>query len=89
MKLFTMIDHNGEAEGASLHSAMRKRTTPLMFASPSIAIDRSMKILLWDDGQRKGWISGNGPSYLQGRYGLPPDVVPNIAAVRPAVKAAE
>jgi uncharacterized protein (DUF302 family) len=60
-----------------------------MIASPSIAIDLPIKILVREDGDGKVWISYNDPAYLQARHGLPPDLVPNIAVVEAlATKAA-
>jgi len=59
-----------------------KAGTPLMIASPSIAIDLPIKILIWEDGEGKVWISYNDPSYLQARHGLPAELVPNIAVVK-------
>jgi uncharacterized protein (DUF302 family)/uncharacterized membrane protein YidH (DUF202 family) len=98
VKLFALIDHSGEA--AKVGMEMRptrllifgnpKAGTPLMIASPSIAIDLPIKILVWEDGDGKVWISYNDPVYLQTRHALPPDLVPNIAVVQSlAAKAAE
>jgi len=98
VKLFALIDHSGEAEKAGM--PMRptkllifgnpKAGTPLMIASPSIAIDLPLKVLVWEGANGKVWISYNAPAYLQARHGLPPDLVQNIAVVEAlATKAAE
>jgi uncharacterized protein (DUF302 family) len=58
-----------------------KAGTPLMLAAPSIAIDLPLKILVWEDGPGKVWLSYNSPEYLQERHGLPQDLLPNIAVV--------
>ena len=98
VKLFAMIDHSGEAEKAGLQMrptkllifGSPKAGTPLMIASPSIAIDLPLKILVWEDGEGKVWISYNDPSYLQTRHRLPPNLLPIIAVVQAlAAKAAE
>ena len=61
-----------------------------MIASPSIAIDLPLKVLVWEDADGKAWISYNAPAYLQARHGLPPELVQNIAVVEAlAAKAAE
>ena len=67
-----------------------KAGTPLMQASPSIAIDLPLKILIWEDAQGKVWVSYNSPAYLQERHGLPQDLLQNIAVVEAlAAKTAE
>jgi uncharacterized protein (DUF302 family) len=97
IKLFALVDHSGEAERAGMQMRPTKLLifgnpkagTPLMIASPSIAIDLPIKILVREDGDGKVWISYNDPAYLQARHGLPPDLVPNIAVVEAlATKAA-
>jgi uncharacterized protein (DUF302 family) len=87
--LFALIDHSGEAAKAGL--TMRptkllifgspKAGTPLMLASPSIAIDLPLKLLVSEDSAGDVWISYNAPEYLQRRHGFPAELLPNIAAV--------
>ena len=98
VKLFALIDHSGEAENAGMRMRPTKLLifgnpsagTPLMIASPSIAIDLPLKILVWEDGSGKVWVSYNSSAYLQERHGLPPDLVKNIAVIETlAAKAAE
>jgi uncharacterized protein (DUF302 family) len=87
--LFALIDHSGEAEKVGMKMRPTKLVifgspktgTPLMLAAPSIAIDLPLKILVWEDAEGKVWLSYNSPEYLQERYGLPPDLVQNLAAV--------
>jgi uncharacterized protein (DUF302 family) len=52
-----------------------------MLAALSIALDLSLKILVWADGQGKVWLSYNSPEYLKDRHGLPQNLVPNLAVV--------
>ena len=96
--LFALVDHSGEAEKIGMKMPATKLLifgspkagTPLMLATPSIAIDLPLKILVWDDGQGKVWISYNSPEYLKERHGLPEELVANIAVVEPLVaKASE
>ena len=98
IKLFALVDHSGEAEKVGMKMPPTKLLifgnpkagTPLMVASPSVAIDLPLKLLVWEDSGGKVWTSYNDPSYLQARHGLPPELVPNIAAVQAlAMKAAE
>jgi uncharacterized protein (DUF302 family)/uncharacterized membrane protein YidH (DUF202 family) len=98
VKLFALIDHNGEAEKAGLQMRPTKLLifgnpkagTPLMLASPSVAIDLPLKILVSEDANGKVWTSFNSPAYLQSRHRLPQDLVQNIAVVEMlAAKASE
>ena len=96
--LFALVDHSGEA--AKVGMQMRptkllifgspKAGTPLMLAAPTSAIDLPLKILIWRDAQGKVWVSYNAPAYLQGRHGIPEELMQNIAVVETlAAKAAE
>jgi uncharacterized protein (DUF302 family) len=96
--LFALIDHSGEAEKAGMKMLSTKLLifgnpkagTPLMLATPSIAIDLPLKILIWEDIHEKVWISYNSPAYLQERYSLPPELMQTIAGVETlAAKVAE
>jgi uncharacterized protein (DUF302 family) len=98
VKLFALVDHSGEAERAGMKMRPTKLLifgnpkggTPLMIASPSIAIDLPLKILVWEDGNGKVWISYNSLAYLQARHHLPQELVQNIAVVEAlAAKGAE
>jgi uncharacterized protein (DUF302 family) len=61
-----------------------------MIASPSIAIDLPLKVLIWEDAGGKVWVSYNAVGYLQERHGLPPELAQNVAVVEAlAAKAAE
>ena len=96
--LFALIDHSGEAEKVGMKMPPTKLLifgnpkggTPLMLAAPSVAIDLPLKILVWQDGQGKVWLSYNSPEYLRARHGLPQDLLQNIAVVETlAAKAGE
>jgi len=98
VKLFTIVDHSGEATSAGLKMPNTKLLifgnpkagTPLMLASPSAALDLPLKILIAEDSGGKVWISYNAPAYLQARHNLPPNLLPNIAVIETlAAKAAE
>ncbi len=96
--LFALVDHSGEAEKVGMKMrptkllifGSPKAGTPLMLAAPSTAIDLPLKILVWEDGQSKVWISYNSPEYLRERHGLPQELQQNIAVVETlAAKAGE
>ena len=96
--LFALIDHSGEAEKAGMKMPNTKLLifgnpkagTPLMLASPSVALDLPLKILVSEDAAGKSWISYNAPAYLQSRHALPTELLPNISVIEAlAAKAAE
>jgi uncharacterized protein (DUF302 family)/uncharacterized membrane protein YidH (DUF202 family) len=96
--VFALVDHSGEAAKVRMKMPPTKvlifgnpkAGTPLMLAAPSLAIDLPLKILVWEDGQSKVWISYNTPEYLQKRHGVPQELIQNIAVVQMlAAKAAE
>lgn len=98
IKLFALVDHSGEAAKAGMQMRPTKLLifgnpkagTPLMIASPSIAIDLPLKILVSEDADGKVWVSYNSPGYLQSRHALPPELVQNISVVEAlATKVAE
>ncbi len=96
--LFATVDHSGEAAKVGMKMpptkllifGSPKAGTPLMLATPSVAIDFPLKILIWEDAQRKVWVSYNDLSYLQERHGIPAELMQNIAVIETlAAKAAE
>jgi uncharacterized protein (DUF302 family) len=98
VQLFALIDHSGEAEKAGIQMRPTKLLifgnpkagTPLMLASPGIAIDLPLKILVAEDARGKVQVSWNSPAWLQGRHHFPENLLPNIAVVEAlAAKAAE
>jgi uncharacterized protein (DUF302 family) len=89
VKVFAVIDHSGEAKRAGLEMhptkvlifGNPKGGTPLMVAAPSIAIDLPLKLLVWEDGEGKVWITYNSPQYLQERHQFPKELMANIAVI--------
>jgi uncharacterized protein (DUF302 family) len=89
LAIFTLIDHSGEAEKVGLKMQEAKLLifgspkvgTPLMIASPLLALDLPLKALVWSDGSGKVWVSYNSVSYLADRYNLPSDLTKNIAGI--------
>jgi uncharacterized protein (DUF302 family) len=92
IKLFALVDRSGEAQKAGMQMRPTKLLifgnpkagTPLMIASPTIAIDLPLKLLVWEDASGKTRISYNDPKYLpkylKERHDVPQDLVQNIAA---------
>jgi uncharacterized protein (DUF302 family) len=96
--LFALVDHSGEAQKVGLAMPPTKLLifgspkggTPIMLASPSVAIDLPLKILVAQDKDGTVNVCYNAPEYLQQRHGFPQDLLSNIAVVETlATKAAE
>jgi uncharacterized protein (DUF302 family) len=87
MQVFAVIDHSGEAEKIGLKMRPTKVVifgspkggTPLMVAAPSLAIDLPLKALVAEDAEGKVSVTYNDPAYLQGRHGVPAELVKNLA----------
>jgi uncharacterized protein (DUF302 family) len=87
--LFAVIDHSGEAEAVGMKMPDTKLLifgnpkggTPLMLASPSVAIDLPLKLLVAEDANGQCSVSYNSPQYLQQRHKLPNDLSQNIAII--------
>jgi uncharacterized protein (DUF302 family) len=87
--IFARIDHSGEAAKVGL--AMRptqliifgspKAGTPMMIASPTLAIDLPLKALVWEDAEEKVWLSYNDPIYLQRRHNISDELLKNISGI--------
>jgi uncharacterized protein (DUF302 family) len=94
LTVFARIDHSGEAEkvGMKMHPTQLiifgspKGGTPVMLASPSLAIDLPLKALVWEDAGGKVWLSYNTAEYLKQRHDIPDDLVKNIAVVGPLLQ---
>jgi uncharacterized protein (DUF302 family) len=94
--LFALVDHSCEAEKVGLKMrptkllifGSPKAGTPLMIASPSIAIDLPLKILVAEDAAGKVWVSYNAPQYLKERHNLPENLLQNIAVIEALASAA-
>jgi uncharacterized protein (DUF302 family) len=96
LRVFARIDFSGDAAKAGLKMKPSqllifgnpKAGTPLMIASPTIAIDFPLKALAWEDSNGKVWLSYNKPEYLKERHGLPDELVKNISGIKELVKKA-
>jgi len=87
LKLFSIVDHSGEAQKVGLRMrptkvlifGSPKAGTPLMVAAPSLAIDLPLKALVAEDADGKVWVTYNSPEYLQQRHGVPAELIKNLA----------
>ena len=62
--------------------------TPLMIASPRIAIDLPMKILVWEDEEGQVRLSYNTAAWLQARHSLCDDLAHVLEAAEALAKLA-
>ena len=78
MAVFARVDHAAGAKEVGM--ALRptellifgnaKAGTPLMQADQTMGIELPLKVLAWEDQERKVWLSYNEPSWLAERHGL-------------------
>ena len=91
LAILARIDHSGDAAKAGLEMhptkllifGNAKAGTPLMIASPTVAIDLPLKALVWEDSEGKVWLSYNSPDYLKERHAVPENLLQNIAGIGP------
>ena len=89
INILALIDHSGDAEKIGIKMqptkllifGSPKSGTPLMIASPTVAIDLPLKALVWQDKNDKVWLSYNSPDYLKQRHGIPGDLLKNIVGI--------
>ena len=89
LTLFANIDHSGGAKrvGLTMQEAHvlifgnPKGGTPLMIASPLIALELPLKVLVWQSADHQVWVSTNSVTYLRDRYAIPQELVGNIVVV--------
>ena len=89
LSLFAHIDHSGEAKrvGLKMQEAhvlifgSPKGGTPLMIASPLLALDLPLKVLVWQGEDEQVWVSSTSTTYLKVRYSIPEELIGNIAGV--------
>ncbi len=89
LSVFARVDHSGEAAKVGLPMRPTQLIifgsptagTPLMIASPTLAIDLPLKALAWEDAEGTVWLSYNRPDYLQRRHEIPDELMKNISGV--------
>ena len=87
LQVFAVVDHSGEADKVGLEMrptkvvifGSPKAGTPLMVASPSLAIDLPLKALVAEDAGGKASVTYNSPEYLKERHGVPEELMKNLA----------
>jgi len=93
LEIFARFDHSGAARRVGLPMpdtqvvvfGNPKSGTPLMLAAPLLALNLPLRVLVSDDGGQ-AVVSYVAPSYLAERYGIPADLVNNIAGIEKIVE---
>ena len=92
LEIFAWFDHSGAAKRVGLTMpdtqvvvfGNPKSGTPLMLAAPLVALDLPLRVLVSDD-RGHAVVSYLNPSCLAERYGIPAELVKNIAGVEAIV----
>jgi uncharacterized protein (DUF302 family) len=87
LTLFAQIDHSDLARGIGLTMQEAhvlifgnpKGGTPLMIASPLLALELPLKVLIWQSADGRVWVSTTSLAYLSERYALPQHLAGNLA----------
>jgi uncharacterized protein (DUF302 family) len=96
LTIFAKIDFGGDAERSGLKMnptqllifGNPKVGTPLMLASPTLAIDFPLKVLVSENPTGKVWVSYNSLEYLKSRHNIPENLLKNIAGIESIVQTA-
>ena len=59
-----------------------------MIASPLLALDLPLKVLVWQSADEQVWVSTNSVAYLRDRYAIPQELVGNLAVVDAVIEQA-
>jgi uncharacterized protein (DUF302 family) len=92
LEIFAWFDHSGAAKRVGLTMpetqvvvfGSPKAGTPLMLAAPTVALELPLRVLVTDGGGH-AVVSYLRPSYLAERFGVPADLVKNIAGIEQIV----
>lgn len=94
LTIFAQIDHSDEAgrvdlkmqEAHVLIFGNPKAGTPLMIASPLLALDLPLKVLVWQSEDGQVWVSSTTSTYLKDRYAIPENLLGNLAGADNLIK---
>ncbi len=96
LSIFAHINHSQEAaqvglkmqEAHVLIFGNPKAGTPLMIASPLLALDLPLKALVWQSNDGRVWVSYTSVAYLAARYSIPQELIGNIAGIDGLIESA-
>jgi uncharacterized protein (DUF302 family) len=88
-KLFTVVDHSGEAQSVGLSLRDTKLIlfgnpalgTRVMAEEPLAALDLPLRVLVWQDDSGAVWMTYIEPAWLADRYGLGTEAARPLRAV--------
>ena len=89
LAVFARINFSADAERAGLELPPTelilvgnpKAGTPLIAATPTVAIDLPLRVLAWTNAEGRTYLAYNEPDYLQKRHGFSPAPIKNIAGL--------
>jgi uncharacterized protein (DUF302 family) len=89
LTVFAHIDHAAGAAKAGMHMPPAhvlifgnpKAGTPIMLAAPLAALALPLKALVWDDHDGRTYVSYDSPRYVAERFGIPDELVGNLAGI--------
>jgi uncharacterized protein (DUF302 family) len=96
LTIFAHVDHAAGAREVGLQMppahvlifGTAKAGTPLMVASPLLALDLPLRVLVWQGSDEKVWVSYHTPEALLAHHAIPSELVKNVSGVEPLIKAA-
>ncbi len=76
--IYARIDQQAEAQKAGqnlqpvefIMFGNPKAGGPLMAENPLVALDLPLKVIAWEDSEKKVWVACNDASYIEERYNL-------------------
>jgi uncharacterized protein (DUF302 family) len=96
LTIFAHINHSEEARRVGLEMQEAhvlvfgnpKAGTPLMIASPLLALELPLKVLVWQGSDGRTWVSYSSSAYLEVRYSIPHELIGKIAGIDGVVDSA-
>ncbi len=96
LAIFARFDHAAAAVSVGLAMPFTcvlvfgnpRAGTPVMIASPLIAIELPLRVLVWSDSGGHAFVGYSDPIVLAARYAVPDSLAGNIGAVGAIVEAA-
>ena|SRR5690242_5076564 len=96
LTLFAKIDFTADAQRSGLKLpptllflfGSPKAGTPVIVNVPDVAIDLPLKVLISESEEGAVWLTYNVPEYISSRHRIPENLAPNLAGIRPLVRAA-